>query len=575
MSFTIGETVGRYRITNQLGQGGMATVYRAYDANLDRYVAIKAMHQAFKEDDNFLSRFKREARIVAKLRHPHIVTIHEFDEHNGQPYLVMEHVEGETLKARLARRPFTMDETLQTLAAVGSALTYAHDQGVLHRDIKPSNILLDKRGIPYLTDFGLARMVQAGESTMSQDMMLGTPQYISPEQAQGLKELGPPTDIYSLGIVLYQLVVGRVPFSADTPYAIVHDHIYKPLPMPRQINPAVPASVERVLLKAGDRYQTANEMVAEFKRAVVTPTLDAAGEQIAPVIDPPPPTPEIPAVAPYSTVNPPAIGPVASLQRRRTLWMLGGLGAFVFTCLIALFFAISAISNPELRSDASALALSETTSTPLGSEIPMLSLEDALGQVQRRPNDPLAHFALAFAHLEADNRPRAQEALFRGMQLAQDDPATLAGAGQQLISQGYTFEAVHLLFQAAVELDSPAVRNSTGNILYQFATKASQRSIQLLQRVVENNPAYAVGPAILGRAYITVGQIQDAENNIDAALALNGALPETHLILGELYQVQGHLEEARTEWRYAITASETPLWVIARASELLDSNSGS
>jgi serine/threonine-protein kinase len=144
---------------------------------------------------------------------------------------------------------------------------------VLHRDVKPSNILIEKNGTPYLADFGLARMATAGESTMSQDMMLGTPQYISPEQAQGIQDLDGATDIYSLGVVLYELVVGRVPFNADTPYAIVHDHIYSPLPLPTKVNPQVPAPVERVLLKAlakdrADRYTTASQMVEAFREAV-------------------------------------------------------------------------------------------------------------------------------------------------------------------------------------------------------------------------------------------------------------------------------------------------------------------
>ncbi len=362
MSFTNGATVGHYRIIDQLGQGGMATVYRAYDANLDRYVAIKVLHQAFKEDPNFLARFKREAQIVARLRHPHIVAVHGFDEHDGQPYLVMEFIAGETLKGRLNRQRLTLQETAQLMLDVGDALTYAHEQGVLHRDIKPSNILVDVQGIPYLTDFGLARMVEAGESTLSQDMLLGTPQYISPEQAQGVKNLSPATDIYSLGIVLYQLVVGRVPFNADTPYAIVHDHIYRPLPIPSQVNPDVPAEIEHVLLRAlakdpADRYPTASAMVADFQAAV-----EATGTQAytpsrvvnipaspSPTVTPPPPQ-VIPAAAPpIPTLSAPSSAAMRRARRRQQLWMLGGLGTFMFICLIGLFIGIVAVSNPELR----------------------------------------------------------------------------------------------------------------------------------------------------------------------------------------------------------------------------------
>jgi serine/threonine protein kinase len=273
MALLEGQNLGPYHIIGQLGQGGMATVFKAYHPKLDRYVAIKIMHQAFQEDPAFLARFEREAQIVARLEHPHIVPIHDISDINGQPYLVLKFIEGRTLKAFLTEGPLTLDQITTMMAAVADALDYAHSQGVLHRDIKPSNIIIDKDGMAYLTDFGLARMVQAGESTVSQDMLIGTPQYISPEQAMGKKELDARTDIYSMGVVLYELVVGRVPFSADTPYAIIHDHIYRPLPLPTAVNPEIPVGVERVLLKAlaknqADRYESAGEMMNAFRDAV-------------------------------------------------------------------------------------------------------------------------------------------------------------------------------------------------------------------------------------------------------------------------------------------------------------------
>lgn len=273
MALSEGQTLGPYQIVAQLGQGGMATVYKAYHGKLDRYVAIKVMHPAFKGDDTFLARFEREAQIVAKLEHPHIVQVYDYAEYEGQPYLVMKFIEGRTLKRILSAGPPTLEQIDAILTPIASALTYAHKQGVLHRDIKPSNIVLDKDDIPYLTDFGLARIAQAGESTMSADMILGTPQYISPEQARGERNLDARTDIYSLGVILYEMVVGRVPFNADTPYAIVHDHIYTPLPLPTEVNPDIPPAVERVLLKAlaknpAERYDTATQMMDAFRQAV-------------------------------------------------------------------------------------------------------------------------------------------------------------------------------------------------------------------------------------------------------------------------------------------------------------------
>jgi predicted Ser/Thr protein kinase/Flp pilus assembly protein TadD len=274
MPFASGEQIGPYQIIEQLGAGGMATVYKAYQPQLDRYVAIKVLHTVLKEaDPTFRERFDREAKIVAKLEHPNIVPIYDFAYHRDDPYLVMRYVEGQTLKARMDSAPLSREQMTYVAVSVASALAYAHRNDVLHRDVKPSNILLDREGKVYLADFGLARIASSGESTLSQDMMLGTPSYISPEQAQGSRDLTNRTDIYSLGVVLYEMCVGRVPYIADTPYAIIHNHIYAPLPMPRQLNPNVPPDVERVLLKAlaknpSDRFETADQLGMAFAQAI-------------------------------------------------------------------------------------------------------------------------------------------------------------------------------------------------------------------------------------------------------------------------------------------------------------------
>lgn len=365
MSFLIGETVGPYQIMAQLGSGGMATVFKAYHAVLDRYVAIKVLHPAFKHDPNFLSRFQREARIVAKLEHPHIVPVFDFSEAGGQPYLVMRFIEGETLKARLAARSLPLDEVRRVIKPVAEALSYAHGQGVLHRDVKPSNILLTADGGVYLADFGLARIAQAGESTLSQDSLLGTPQYISPEQAQGQSDLDARTDVYSLGVVVYELLVGRVPYQADTPYAVIHDHIYAPLPLPRSLKPDFPEALERVLLKAlakdrSDRYASVSEFYTALDHAIDSTHVNAAAPRpvVAPVSNPIDPTTPIgPAVSsdPLATRAMPAERPA---PKSRLVWAIGAL-AVILVALIAV--ALSRAQQP-LPSAAGSPAESSTIS---------------------------------------------------------------------------------------------------------------------------------------------------------------------------------------------------------------------
>lgn len=286
MMLQSGEKIGQYEIIAPLGQGGMATVYKAYHERLDRHVAVKVMHQAMLQDDNFLSRFQREARIVAKLEHANIVPVYDYSEHNGIPYLVMKYIEGPTLKRFALKAGLTLEQTSSIMTELAGAMDYAHTRDVLHRDMKPSNILIDIEGKPYITDFGLARIAQAGSSTISTDMMLGTPYYISPEQAQGEKDLTGRTDIYSFGVILYELITGAIPFTADTPYAIIHAHIYQQPPPPCERNPDLPAGLDAVILRAlakkpSERYPTATALMADFNAVIAGVSKELPAEKVA------------------------------------------------------------------------------------------------------------------------------------------------------------------------------------------------------------------------------------------------------------------------------------------------------
>ncbi len=273
MALQVGDQLGVYEIQNVIGAGGMATVYQAHQPKLGRDVAVKVMHDIFAANDEFRTRFEREARIVARLDHPNIVPVYDFDEGDNQPYLVMKYVEGVTLKDLMDRGELSLKEILSILEPVAKALHYAHEQGVLHRDVKPSNILMDRRGHAYLTDFGLARLAQAGESTMSMESMLGTPHYISPEQANGIAELDGRADVYSLGVILYRLVTGEVPFTSDSSYGLIYHHIHTPPPAPREVKPDIDPRVEVVLLKALEknpdlRYGTPVAMMNDYRAAL-------------------------------------------------------------------------------------------------------------------------------------------------------------------------------------------------------------------------------------------------------------------------------------------------------------------
>src|SRR5512139_942410 len=211
----IGEEIGQFKIVSAIGQGGMATVYKAYQAAFDRYVAIKVLSRQFSDDPTFVKRFQREARVIAKIEHKYIVPMYDYGEENGLYYIVMRLIEGGTLRKKMYYEKMDYATIAHVTQNVAEALDFAHQRDVIHRDLKPSNILLDERGNAYLTDFGIAKML-GSNTQVTQSGVVGTPSYMSPEQCQG-KTLGPASDIYSLGAILFEVLTGTVPYEADTP----------------------------------------------------------------------------------------------------------------------------------------------------------------------------------------------------------------------------------------------------------------------------------------------------------------------------------------------------------------------
>lgn len=597
MSFNAGTQVGQYRIIEQLGQGGMAIVYKAYHASLDRYVAIKVLHRAFMEDAGFQARFQREARVVARLEHPNIVPIYDYAEHEGQPYLVMKYIEGDTLKARLQRGPLTASEVTHVMESVGAALTYAHKQGILHRDIKPSNVINANDGQIYLADFGLARIAQSGESTLTSDMVLGTPQYMSPEQAMAKKDLDDGTDIYSFGVMLYEMTVGRVPFSSDTPFSVIHDHIYTPLPLPGLVNPGISPALERVLLKAlskerADRFDNIASMLAAFKEAWASSssTLAASAEAAAPETGtgsrvtasspltlPVQPEP-VPADAPST--------PVADSKKtdsKRPLWLAAGLIPLLCICCVGGFLYIGAqnertsgpsnVAKIELTLDAAFEDATATTAPATNSpDTPQLTMDEAKKLAEQNPRDPKAHLFYGFTLVRDGQGATGYDEIKKGIKLAGRNQAVLLAAAK-------SFEEQESWLAAALVYVS----------LTDNARVMPPARVEAMHKAVYLGFEQSIAPEVLD--YGTIGKVDqplsllaqvrynlNAGDDIDLAESLLNQLKssstnpdEIKLLQSELFIDNDDNNEAQKLLQDLIDAPNTAPWIKVEAEILISS----
>ncbi len=287
------EKLGRYEIRGELGRGGMATVYRAYDPLFEREVAIKVLPPHLMEDPQFRKRFEREARIVARLEHPAIVPVYDVGEENGQLFFVMRYMSGGSLADRLKKGPLSIQDTFHILEHLAPALDEAHAKGIVHRDLKPANILFDASGLPYLSDFGIAKVISGQQTTLTGDFIVGTPAYISPEQAKG-EAVDRRSDIYALGAILYHMLSGQPPYQADTPMSLALKHITEPPPDILQVNPSLPPALAALIRKAmakdpAERFVSASALV-ESLRNILEGTSPALWQEAAPTIDVPAPT---------------------------------------------------------------------------------------------------------------------------------------------------------------------------------------------------------------------------------------------------------------------------------------------
>jgi serine/threonine protein kinase len=389
MDNLIGKTLGQYQIQSLAGRGGMATVYKAYQPSLNRYVALKVLPDYLAQDDQFVVRFDQEARSAAALRHPNIMVVYDVGQESNTHYIAAEYLEGTTLAQVLAQQsgPLPLARTVNILNQLASALDFAHTRGLVHRDIKPSNVFVGPDDHVTLMDFGIAKALSGGGGVTRTGTMIGTPEYMSPEQAEG-KTIDQRSDIYSLGVVVYQLLTGRVPFAADTPTAVLLAHVMQTPRPPSQHNPAVPRAVEAVVLRAlaknptarfGSAGELARALAQAAGQAALTTTQAPASAYVAPTVAIPTPPPGRVATTPppgYAPTTPPPVPPAAMPQPRKRNWLVwigAGIGGLIVLCIVGLIGCgalgkLTSTSTPPPAARATATietqALALATSTP-------------------------------------------------------------------------------------------------------------------------------------------------------------------------------------------------------------------
>ncbi len=589
----VGKTISHYKVLEKIGQGGMGEVYLAEDSRLGRNVALKFLPEKFARNRQALERFQREARAASALDHPHICAIYDIGDHEGQPYIVMQYLEGQTLKHHIQGRSIPTDEILDLGIQIADALDAAHSKGIVHRDLKPGNLFITERGDAKVLDFGLAKLTQEQtevdskmptaqvqeEMLTSPGTALGTVAYMSPEQALG-KELDARTDLFSLGVVLYEMATGKLPFQGDTSAALFDEILHKAPPSPVRLNPEVPDQLENIINKSLEkdteiRCQSAKDLLADLKRL----KRDTSGESVSAAV------------------------PVATKTKRNYLWpaIVGGPGLIVV--LLALFWPFTAAPPEEEPIDSIAILPFENVTND--SDWDFLSdgiSEDIINSLSQMNDLKVISRASSFRYRERDIDPQAVgdelgvRALVTGRVLVRGDDLSIRaelidveentqlwggefnGKLREILEMRksiateisdelrlrLTPEEANQLTKTYTEDDQAHAAYLKGRFEEAKNTPFGYRSaIQHFENAIDRDPNYARAYAALSRCYRLLAipllvmsaeeAMPKAEEMAMKALELDSMLAEAHAALGDVQRsFHWNLEEAEKEYKLAM-----------------------
>jgi tetratricopeptide (TPR) repeat protein/tRNA A-37 threonylcarbamoyl transferase component Bud32 len=587
MADLTGRRLGKYELVERLGRGGMAEVYKAYQPGMDRFVAVKVMHSHLAETDDFVSRFKREAQLVGQLRHPHIVQVIDFDVEDDIYYMVMEFIKGETLKYYIQQKgAVPADEALRIASRLADALSYAHQQNMIHRDIKPANVMFTDLTFthPVLTDFGIARIISGETQLTASGAFVGTPAYISPESARG-EPVDERADIYSMGIMLYEMIAGKVPYDADTPFAVIMKHVNDPLPSPRQFNIRVTDSVERVLFTAlaknpAERYQSAADLrdalndaldALATERPTQQSTENRTPEDLEATLATGPDQDAMPTVT-YGTST--TSGHTATANRMPQI-----VGAVVLLAILAgaTIFGLGLLDSDEGDNNSGGNSVVETEDTD---SFPTdASLVDVL---------PAEDVATADTQLELGNYSEAITAYTVLLGDFPEEASLLQKRGQAFYEIGEYDNALEDI-DAAVNLDEAldgifrdrgavyvelgdfedaledlnlAVESDSENPeLYLLRARTyygldqDQLALDDVTRAIDIDTAYAQAYAVRGEIYLSSDDTANATDDFNRAILLDPGNAEARVGRARLFADSGNYETAITELNLALEAN--------------------